>query len=92
MVHRTHGNFEKGDVMVDKEQNETSLENDIIKKQSFCQNLDVPDQSGCFSAEMKLVKLSFDFIKENTNVCVREDFLVNNNKILFQNSAINLIA
>jgi hypothetical protein len=52
------GDFEKGDGMVDKEQNETSLENDIIKKQSFCHNLDVPDQSGCFSAEKNLVKLS----------------------------------
>jgi hypothetical protein len=80
---RDSGDCEEGDEMVDKEQNETSH---ILEKQNFCPNLDVPDQSEGFSAEKKLLSASFDFIEENTDFCVREDFLVNNNKTLFQNS------
>jgi hypothetical protein len=87
---RDSGDFGKGDVMVDREQNETSLENDILEKQSFWPNLDVPDQSEGFSVEKKLLSASFDSIEDNTDVCVREDFLVNNNKILFQNSTSTL--
>ncbi len=80
------GENEKGDVMVDKEEKETSLKNVQQNVQGFRQICDVPDQSECFSAEKKLLSVNLennDVIKEKT---LKGNFLVNNNKILFQNS------
>jgi hypothetical protein len=84
---RDSGDFEKGDVMVVKERNEKVAFEKQIEKQISCQNRDVTDQSECFSPEKKLLSVSFDDNEENTDVCVRKNFLVNNNKVFFQNSS-----
>jgi hypothetical protein len=48
-----------------------------LEKLSFCPNLDLPDQSKCFSPDLRL-------LSENLGACTKEDFRVNNHKVSFQ--------
>jgi hypothetical protein len=75
------GDFAKGDEVGDKEQ---IYDKEPIEE-SFCQNLGITDQLKCLFHVNKLLSASSDLTGENTDVCVRREFLVNNNKVLFRN-------